>query len=109
MKDSRTYHLKKQYGITPEEYDKLLMAQKGKCYACGRAPKPGKRRLAVDHDHKIGNCREAVRALLCWFCNRVLGRLERYNISGKRLDEVRFERPAQYILNPTPELKSAKS
>jgi len=99
LSKAREYHLKKQYGISEAEYEALLEAQKGKCYGCGRAPKPGKRRLAVDHDHKLGNTREAVRALLCWFCNRVLGRMERYRISGTNLDRVRFERPAQKILN----------
>ena len=36
------------------------------CFACGR--KPGKRRLAIDHDHAL----MSVRGLLCWRCNRLL-------------------------------------
>jgi hypothetical protein len=47
------------YGITGEEYAALLRAQGGVCFICHR--KPGKKRLAVDHDHKTG----AVRGLLC--------------------------------------------
>jgi hypothetical protein len=53
---SRIY---RQYGITGEEYDEILRAQKGRCYICHR--KPQTLRLAVDHDHVTGE----VRGLLC--------------------------------------------
>jgi hypothetical protein len=41
--------LQRSYGITLEEYDKLLAAGDGKCWVCRAAP--GTRRLHVDHDH----------------------------------------------------------
>lgn len=51
--------IERQYGITGDEYDALFRYQGGRCYICRR--KPGKKRLAVDHDHRTGE----VRGLLC--------------------------------------------
>jgi hypothetical protein len=61
---SRTYHLKRRYGITAEEADAMLEAQGGVCAICRAAPA-----AHVDHDHETG----AVRALLCFQCNGGLG------------------------------------
>lgn len=58
--------IEKTYGLTAEGYAELLKAQGGKCAICRN--KPGKKRLAVDHDHKTG----AVRGLLCGRCNHEL-------------------------------------
>lgn len=51
--------IEKTYGLTGADYDALLAAQGGRCAICRQ--KPGKKRLAVDHDHKTG----AVRGLIC--------------------------------------------
>jgi hypothetical protein len=64
---SRTYHLKRRYGITAEEADALLEAQGGVCAICKVAPA-----AHVDHDHATG----AVRALLCFNCNGGLGQFK---------------------------------
>jgi hypothetical protein len=61
---SRKYSLKKNYGITLEEYFRLNAAQDGKCKICGKRNVCG-RDLAVDHNHKTGK----VRSLLCNRCN----------------------------------------
>ncbi len=50
------------YGITPEQYKKQLLIQRGLC-VCGRPPK--KRSLNIDHDHAT----QRVRGLLCYTCN----------------------------------------
>jgi hypothetical protein len=50
-----------------KEYDRLLKAQGGGCAICGRPPSD-KRRLDLDHDHKL----MFIRGLLCVRCNRVL-------------------------------------
>jgi hypothetical protein len=55
--------LKREFGITVEQYRKMLEHQGGKCATCGHPPKI--RRLSVDHDHKTGR----VRGLLCGICN----------------------------------------
>lgn len=65
------YHqhdLKKNFGISVEQYDEMLIRQNGVCAICKTPCKSG-RRLAVDHDHKTGQ----VRSLLCSNCNRGLG------------------------------------
>ena len=63
----RRYALKHEFGLTLEEYNEMILAQGGKCAACGRPSK-----LHVDHDHRSGR----VRGLLCGPCNRALGFLE---------------------------------
>ena len=73
----RKYRLKKEYGLTVEEYDAMVLAQGGKCAICGatRGSKIGSKRdakLNIDHDHQTGK----VRGLLCHNCNMVLGHLD---------------------------------
>ena len=50
VRDSRTRTLLK-YGISPSDYEKMLVAQGGVCAICKK--KPGKIRLVTDHDHQI--------------------------------------------------------
>ena len=59
-------HNLRRYGVTVEQYEQMLKAQKGGCWVCGSTPK--KRRLHVDHSHKSGK----IRGLLCHRCNRGL-------------------------------------
>lgn len=59
--------LQREFGITLEEYAYLFQKQQGKCAICGSHP--GKRSLAVDHDHETNE----VRSLLCGSCNTLLG------------------------------------
>lgn len=66
----RTAHLAR-YGLTPETYVALLLAQGGVCAICKQKNKSG-RRLHVDHVHGDGR----VRALLCNACNCILGHAE---------------------------------
>lgn len=58
--------LKKKYGITLEQYDELLKSQDGRCAICRCFP--GKKHLAVDHNHETGR----IRGLLCTRCNSIL-------------------------------------
>lgn len=70
--DGRRSALKRNYGMTPEQWDGMFEAQGGVCASCGTAPKEtAKRRFHVDHDHDTG----AVRAILCHGCNVALGQL----------------------------------
>jgi hypothetical protein len=62
----REYGLKKRYGISASEWQKMCDKQNAKCASCGRVKK-----LEVDHNHKTGKIRE----LLCRECNLSYGKL----------------------------------
>lgn len=66
------YDLKRNYGITIENFDKMFEDQKGLCACCGASHVDFKRRLHVDHHH-VSN---QVRGLLCTRCNPGLGYFE---------------------------------
>ena len=74
--------IKKQYGITAEEYRRMLANQSGVCAICRRAVDY---RLVVDHDHATNK----VRALLCRTCNLGLGNF--------RDDRYLFEQAIAYL------------
>lgn len=64
--------LKRNYGITADQWLAIYDRQKGRCPICLRAIlKPanevGKRAACVDHDHKTGR----VRGLLHFRCNKI--------------------------------------
>ncbi|WP_347568494.1 endonuclease VII domain-containing protein [Streptomyces sp. 891-h] len=62
----RAGHLKRQYGMTVEERQKLVDGQFGICPICLK-PDPEH----VDHDHATGK----VRGVLCFNCNSAIGKL----------------------------------
>lgn len=64
----RKSHLKHQYGITVEQYEELMIIQKGRCAICQQLCPTGNS-LSVDHHHDSGK----VRGLLCRNCNSALG------------------------------------
>ncbi len=65
----RKAHLKRKYGITPDDYERRLQGQGGGCAICGAPPRAGQS-LHVDHDHQTGR----VRGLLCFNCNAGIGK-----------------------------------
>lgn len=92
----------KNYGLRPEQYRALYLAQAGRCFICRTAkgkhpddPKgTGGRRLGVDHNHALGDNLAAVRGLLCSggdrTCNRIIG----------WLGQPALERAAGYLSLP---------
>lgn len=56
----------KKFGISLDDYDRIMELQGGVCAACKQDKG---RRLCVDHDHATGR----VRGILCTVCNLVLG------------------------------------
>lgn len=63
------YWLRKNYGITIEQYDAMYAAQGGRCKICATSAPRGRGGFHVDHCHS-GNY---VRGLLCAECNMMLG------------------------------------
>jgi hypothetical protein len=62
--------LEREYGITLDDYQKLVENQNGKCGICEKEVANSKRKgLYVDHCHKSSK----VRGLLCQKCNQGLG------------------------------------
>lgn len=70
-RNKRENDLKNDYGISIDEYSKMLAIQGGVCAICKRPPK-GNRLLCIDHNHDNGE----IRGLLCDGCNRGIGFLE---------------------------------
>jgi hypothetical protein len=68
---SRKARLKK-FGLTEEDYQRILAEQGGVCAICSGPPDTRWKTLAVDHDHVT----RKVRGLLCMVCNTMLGRFE---------------------------------
>lgn len=61
---TRDLHLKRRYGLTSADVDRLVEAQGGTCALCRERPAQH-----VDHDHLTGR----VRGVLCSCCNQGLG------------------------------------
>jgi hypothetical protein len=69
----RKIHLDKKlklFGITRDDYDRMLDEQWGRCAIC--LEKPNGRRLDLDHDEKTMKAR----GLLCNTCNQAIGLLK---------------------------------
>jgi len=71
LNERRNDRLKRQYGITLDDYNEIFFSQEGKCIGCLRDQSEFKRAFAVDHDHKTGR----IRGLLCEDCNTAIGKL----------------------------------
>jgi hypothetical protein len=65
----REKNLKKWYGITLADYNRMFEEQNGCCLICGVHQSEVKKTFNVDHDHETGE----VRGLLCNMCNSGLG------------------------------------
>lgn len=92
--------LKKRYGISLIEYNKLLKEQDYKCAVCLNSETSFDKRtnklrdLSVDHNHKTGE----VRGLLCRNCNTALGSLmDNENLISALLNYIRSYKIAMAI------------
>ena len=68
---NRRGNLLRRFGITEEDYLRMLDEQGGRCAICGTDTPGTSGVFAVDHDHETG----AVRGLLCRGCNIGIGNL----------------------------------
>lgn len=72
----RRGHLRRKFGITEADFQKMVIDQHGKCAICGVEPNL----LNIDHDHKTGK----IRGLLCKVCNLHLGQFEKWKFSYEK-------------------------
>ncbi len=59
-------YIVRNYGITPEEYHRLISKSGGLCECCKESYRD---KPAIDHDHTTGS----IRGVLCTSCNTSLG------------------------------------
>lgn len=64
--------LKREFGISLDEYNKKLHNQNHQCACCGSSEKENGKMLAVDHNHET----KEIRDLLCGKCNAAIGFLD---------------------------------
>ena len=119
--DWRGYYgqINTKYGLTPQDYRDLYVAQHGVCFICrtakGKNPDDpsgkGGRRLGVDHNHALGDTKRAVRGLLCTggptTCNRIIGWLTKYQL--KRAVELLETAPAQTVFSARGEVDAVSA
>jgi hypothetical protein len=81
----RAYILQTKFGITADDYARMLAEQEGRCFICGRhetSTMNGKiRSLAIDHNHKTGK----VRHLLCAACNQAVGLIQENPLVAEKI------------------------
>lgn len=83
----KRYDLKRQYGISLEQYNELASKQEHKCAICSIARSTLNYDLCVDHNHNTGE----VRKLLCKPCNLLVGNsLENIEILNKTIEYLRL-------------------
>lgn len=83
----KKHNIKKYYGLSWNEYEKLLERFNNKCGICGGIDPIS---LSVDHDHKTGK----VRGLLCNNCNNGLGRFkDSPELLAKAIEYLLYENP----------------
>lgn len=68
----RDTNLRRKYGLSLDEYEKMLENQNSCCIICKKTLNDNGKNLAVDHDHKTGK----IRGLLCNNCNVAVGFLQ---------------------------------
>ena len=81
---TRSFHLKRRYGVDAVDVEWMILQQGGVCAICKERPAKH-----VDHDHGAGK----VRGILCFNCNRGLGYFKD--------DWVRMCQAADYLATDT--------
>ena len=81
------WHLKLNYGITPEQYDEIVRKQNSLCAICKKYLSE-KRYMRLDHNHKTG----IIRGILCQRCNLVLTIFDNDELLQRALNYVGKDR-----------------
>lgn len=85
---AKDLRLQREFHITLADYRLIFKSQDGCCGICKRPRSDFKNDFAVDHNHLTGE----LRGLLCFTCNRALGKF--------RDNDVLVINAAQYVQNP---------
>lgn len=90
----RSLSIKKRYGITLDEFDRLIAAQGNACAIC-RRPMDQIERKCIDHCHRTGK----VRGVLCQGCNVGIAHLQDDPLVALRASEylARHRKPEPVI------------
>ena len=96
----RARHRLSRYGLTDEDFGRLLDAQGNACAMCFEPFEDG-HPVFVDHDHACcpdekRSCGKCVRGLLCLRCNIGLGYIERMG----EMARAYLERPSALVGSP---------
>ena len=96
-RERRAYGLRRNYGMTIDQWDTLFESQGKVCAICGKNVPGGRGHWHTDHDHET----KEVRGILCNMCNVMLGHCS---------DSIaRLESAIAYLQNPPyGKLKGAK-
>lgn len=70
-KYGRGYRIRRDFGITEEEYEARIVAQGSKCAIC-EEPLDNPKTTHLDHNHETGE----LRGILCANCNHGLGKFK---------------------------------
>lgn len=98
----KAHDLKKRYGISITDYNRLLESQGGVCAICKTVG--GKKGLGVDHCHETGG----IRGLLCSKCNTAIGLFnDSKNLLSSASDYLTRTAPSSPIPYASPELQPA--
>ncbi len=68
----KDHHLRRNYGMTLEDFNRMVIEQNGCCLICKKHQSELTNSLNVDHCHITGK----VRGLLCGNCNAGIGNLK---------------------------------
>lgn len=90
----RDSSLRRTYGLTLDEYRRILAVQGFRCFVCEK-PLEGISN-PLDHDHVSG----LIRGILCTYCNhRVVGRARDWRIMQRVTDYLKHP-PALDVIGP---------
>lgn len=69
--DDFKWRIKRNFGLSEDDWNILFSKQKGCCAICGKHQKELSKKLGIDHNH----CTGQIRGLLCNSCNAAIGSL----------------------------------
>jgi hypothetical protein len=107
--DGWRWRLKHKYGMTPDQFARMVEEQEGLCYLCGEPlALEYKRAVHIDHDHSCcrgdRSCGRCIRGVACEPCNKGIGHFgdspERMRRAADRLEAANTRLAAELAAAP---------